>query len=80
EYGSKFFVMKEGTVAVFRDETEVNTLSAPSTFGEAALLTSLPRNATIRVTSEQAKCAYLDREAFLNLLGPLADLVSRKVT
>ena len=49
---------------------------APNYFGEAALLHEDKRNATVKA-SDDVECACLDRETFVNLLGPLNDILER---
>jgi len=48
-------------------------------FGELALLKNQPRAASIVVMSEKAKVVSLDRKTFINLMGPLKDLLLRNV-
>jgi CRP-like cAMP-binding protein len=46
---SKFYIIESGKVSVtLKDMGEVAVLSCPACFGERAILTSEPRNATIR--------------------------------
>jgi len=69
EVGKQFFVIKSGQAAVFvtpengGDPVKVNTLAEGDYFGEQALLSDKPRNATIKaVQPVQAK--VLDRKDF----------------
>ena len=48
-------------------------------FGERALLTSEPRSATVAAVS-RVVCLRIDRDAFLQLLGPLHEQLERKQT
>ena len=48
-------------------------------FGERALLTSEPRSATVAAVS-RVECLRIDRDAFLQLLGPLHEQLERKQT
>jgi len=47
EVGEEFFLISDGTVEVFREDHEVARLGAGDFFGEVALISGEPRNATI---------------------------------
>lgn len=49
--GREFFVLLEGEVDVVRDGKRINTLGAGEFFGEMALISKHPRNATITATT-----------------------------
>jgi CRP-like cAMP-binding protein len=49
--GREFFVLVDGTVDVRRKGRKIDSLGAGNFFGEMALLTRAPRNATITTTS-----------------------------
>jgi CRP-like cAMP-binding protein len=51
EDGEIVYVITEGRVAVTRDGDAVGELGPDDTFGEAALLLDLPRNATVTAIS-----------------------------
>jgi putative peptide zinc metalloprotease protein len=73
DYGDTFYLLRSGTVAVSRQnregaEVELQTLSAGDFFGEIALLTDLPRIATVRALDD-VRVWTVDRRAFQNLLG-----------
>ena len=55
----------------------VNQLFRSDFFGEAALLNSAPRTASV-VTVTRLVCLTLDRENFISLLGPLEQLMARE--
>lgn len=84
ENGSTFYILYEGEVAVILDGDESTRLEANSSkkevqvFGERALLTNEPRNATVKVTSTKAKAFALSRADFDALLGPLKDVLEKK--
>merc|ERR1719273_2702346 len=58
---------------------EPKVLSKGDIFGEKALLENTCRGATIKVVGGPMECLCLDREAFNLLLGPLGDLMNRKI-
>jgi len=78
---SKFYIVKEGScdghVANDDTEDEIFNLKSGHFFGELALLNDEPRKATI--TSGEKGCVLLEltKEEFLELLGPLKDILSR---
>ena len=47
----------------------VATLHPGDYFGETALLTSKPRNATVKSNDTQLHCLVLDKETFINVFG-----------
>ncbi len=71
DFGIAFFVILSGHVEVVRaaGETTINTLGAGESFGEMALLSELPRMASVRAT-DAVTCLALTR---LDLLDALRD-------
>lgn len=69
QVGDKFYIMLSGTVnvSISTQKDPINSLHAGDSFGELALLTSQPRNATIRCT-EKCSFAILDKQAFKQIL------------
>jgi len=65
--GREFFVVVDGTVEVRRRGRRVALEGGPSYFGEAALLTGKPRNASVTTTSPVQALVITDR-AFHRLL------------
>jgi len=47
EAGEEFFLISDGTVEVMRDGHDVASLGAGDFFGEGALITGEPHNATV---------------------------------
>lgn len=81
ETGDSFYILEDGSATVTKNETgdeALKTLKARDYFGEIALLTDEPRAATVTANGK-AKCVRLGRKAFVRLLGPVSDLLSRNM-
>jgi CRP-like cAMP-binding protein len=68
--GDKVYFIVKGEATVERDGTSLATLHDGEVFGEAALLTRQPRNATLRAASA-LDVVVVSRDAFQELLGHL---------
>ena len=81
EEGNKFYLLQEGTAEAFKtengQEVKVFEYKINDYFGELALLNDDKRKASIRVTSEQATLASLDKNSFKRLLGPIEAIMQR---
>ncbi len=73
DVGDKFYLIRQGTVSVRRgaDQTEVARLNEGDFFGETALLTGQPRNASI-VTLSDTTLYSLSQEKFNYAVGQRA--------
>ncbi len=71
--GREFFVIAEGTVEVRRGGRKVPPRGDSNSFGETALLTGKPRNATVTTTSPVRALVITDR-AFKGLLQNVPSL------
>lgn len=83
ESGDTFYIIKEGTAVCTQknsagQEGEVARLADGAYFGEIALLTSKPRQATVTATG-QLQCLTLDRKTFKRVMGPLQDILMRNL-
>jgi cAMP-dependent protein kinase regulator len=82
EVGHSFFLIVSGNVrAVQRHgdkEGVVGLLGPGDYFGEIALLTDSPRQATC-VAQGVVKCVYMQREDFVRVMGPLKNYVNEKI-
>jgi len=65
--GREFFVLLEGSADVQRDGRRIATMGAGDFFGEIALVTDVPRTATVTTTSAVRALVISDR-AFRGLL------------
>ena len=79
EAGDEFFIVAGGAVKVERDGKQVSTLGEGKYFGEVALLTSKPRQATVTATSDDVRLLAVHRKVFQRVLGPLGDILSRNM-
>jgi len=81
EKGVLFYILIDGSCAVIKDGKEVSKLTATKDsaqfFGEAALMNTEPRGATIKITSATATTLAVDKRSFDMLLGPLEELKKR---
>jgi CRP-like cAMP-binding protein len=65
--GREFFVLLEGTAEVSRDGTALASIGPGDFFGEIALVTDVPRTATVTTSSPVVALVITDR-AFRELL------------
>ena len=67
EHGREFFVLIDGTVDVIQDGRTVKSMGPGDFFGEIALITKIPRSATVKATSP-LRTLVIDDRAFRGLL------------
>lgn len=83
EKGDKFYMIQEGTAEAIKTDERgeskvVFQYNANDYFGELALLHADGlRKASIRVTSDTMNVAWLERDSFERMLGPLKDILKR---
>ncbi|EFC48916.1 cAMP-dependent protein kinase regulatory subunit [Naegleria gruberi] len=89
--GDAFYIVIEGEVAVKKrlnpsdessEEIELTRLSVGDYFGEIALLTDQPRQASVVIpddVEETVKFVKLNRKDFKNLLGPCEEILKRNM-
>ena len=65
--GGEFFVLLDGRVDVSRDGASIDTLRGGDFFGEIALITHAPRNATVQA-SEPLRALVIEAQNFRELL------------
>lgn len=82
EMGDSFFFVLTGTVRVLQRvgdaEGEVGRLAVGDYFGEIALLTQSPRQATCIAVGD-VKCAYMRRDDFVRVMGPFHEKVLENI-
>ena len=84
-YGSDFYIILEGKVNCYQkskdEKTEkvVLSLTTGQYFGEIALLTSKPRQATVRAVEGDVKLLVIDRATFTRVFGPLEQVLKRNM-
>ncbi|KAJ3064622.1 cAMP-dependent protein kinase type II-beta regulatory subunit [Podochytrium sp. JEL0797] len=81
DVGEEFYIIESGEARVTKMEDGVEKeyprLKKGDYFGELALLTDQPRQATIRACGGRLKVATLGKAAFVRLLGPVVDIIKR---
>ncbi|MBU0705842.1 cyclic nucleotide-binding domain-containing protein [Patescibacteria group bacterium] len=81
DYGEEMYVIKRGKVQVLRDFNILAVLSDNAFFGEMALVSEEPRNATIRAVTD-VEALVLKKDDFRELLETkpsIASVVSYEV-
>ena len=74
--GSEFYLILDGEAAVRRNGHTVASLGPGGSFGELALLTSMPRNATVEATGD-CLLLVLHQRDFNGLLDEVPGLAHR---
>jgi cAMP-dependent protein kinase regulator len=77
--GDRFYFIEQGVAEVHKSSApggSVRTLNKGDYFGELALLNDAPRAASI-IAQTKVKVAYLGKDGFQRLLGPVADIMRR---
>lgn len=82
EPGDEFYIVSEGTAECYQrtegGEKLVAILSSGQYFGEIALMTSKPRQATVK-SNGTLKLLIMDRSTFVRVLGPVNDILKRNM-
>jgi CRP-like cAMP-binding protein len=76
DYGEEMYVIKRGKVQVVRDFSIIAELSDGAFFGEMALVSEEPRNATIKAVDE-TEALVLKKEDFRELLESKPSIASK---
>jgi len=81
--GNYFYIIKDGTAVCSQTDAsgtdkEVARLTCGNYFGEIALLTSKPRQATVKAVGELSVLA-IDRATFTRVMGPLDEIMKRNM-
>lgn len=77
--GLSFYILESGEANAYIDDPskQVKQYKKGDYFGELALLNDAPRAATVVASSNEVKVAFLDKQAFQRLLGPVAGIMRR---
>jgi cAMP-dependent protein kinase regulator len=84
EEGNKFYLVEQGELSATKPvegaegEKEVMSYNAGDYFGERALLKNEPRAANV-ITKTDCVIVAIDRHSFKRLMGPLDDIMRRKM-
>merc|ERR1711935_1318841 len=79
EAGDGFYILEEGKVECMKAGTNVGVLESGQYFGEVALLTNRPRQATVKAQGD-VKVLSLERKTFKRVMGPLEDIMQRNMS
>ena len=60
--GREFFVLLEGEADVTKGDQSINTMHAGDFFGEIALVTQMPRTASVRATTDVRVLVVTERD------------------
>lgn len=60
--GREFFILLEGEASVTKDGENINTVRGGDFFGEIALVTQMPRTATVTATSDVRVLVITERD------------------
>ena len=80
-----FYIVKEGVAVVTQTqangmEQEVAQIGVGSYFGEVALLTTQPRQATVSASDEKSLVVLsLDRKTLTRVMGPMEEILKRNM-
>ena len=66
--GAEFFVLVEGAVEISTKDAVVDSVEAPGSFGEVALLHECVRTATV-TTTQPSRLLVIERRDFLDAIG-----------
>ena len=75
DYGEEMYIIKRGKVEVLRDYSVIAELSDHAFFGEMALVSEEPRNASIKAVSE-VEALVLKKNDFKDLLETKPSIAS----
>jgi cAMP-dependent protein kinase regulator len=80
--GDEFYIVSDGTAECYQrsegGEKLVAILSPGQYFGEIALMTSKPRQTTVK-SQGTLKLLIMDRSTFVRVLGPIHDILKRNM-
>ncbi len=84
EEAKNMFFVETGKVRIVREQDgkniELAVCEQGGYFGELALLTKKPRAATVYASGSDTKCAILDVDAFVRLLGPCKEIMQKNIS
>jgi cAMP-dependent protein kinase regulator len=85
-YEHNFYIIMNGKVGCYQKDKKnlekenlVLTLTTGQYFGEIALLTSKPRQATVKAIEGDVKVLVVDRATFTRVFGPLEPILKRNM-
>jgi CRP-like cAMP-binding protein/MFS family permease len=70
EPGVRFYILQSGAARVLVDGREISRLRSGDWFGEVALLSDIPRTATVQATEDSALLSLSDEDFHRALAGP----------
>ncbi|CAD8135411.1 unnamed protein product [Paramecium pentaurelia] len=74
EQADSFYLIKSGTVGVFKENKQINTMGPGYSFGVQALYEKITRGASVRAETE-VKCLTIGRDKLTKILGSNIQLI-----
>eukprot|EP00923_Selenidium_pygospionis_P034312 GHVN01059863.1.p1 GENE.GHVN01059863.1~~GHVN01059863.1.p1 ORF type:complete len:781 (+),score=76.66 GHVN01059863.1:1512-3854(+) len=80
ESGTRFFIIKSGEVAIYKERKKLRTCGKHDYFGERALLYDEPRTATVVAESSEVDLWVVEKEVFLQIIrGPMIPHLEERI-
>ncbi|KAM3131653.1 hypothetical protein pb186bvf_016184 [Paramecium bursaria] len=75
EPATSFFIIKKGSVAVYKGDKHLRNLVKGESFGEQALIQNSSRGASVKAAEEDVRCLVISRDELTKILGDKIQVV-----